>query len=239
MSTSSSSYHNAAICYADNNNVDNAATYNDHRRGRRSPGIDSNILGETTPLRDMEDTEAYVLTLTSDLGTDTTGGPPVLEDGSGRLGGRLSVSGLHTTGEEEGAAGESAGNTPYPNAAILFNESEDEDLDIQCGRCENPLAYCHCDNSDILIIPPPIITTIDTIVTTTQDSEETALPQPKKKRTTPLWWRYVSDEDFARRQTREEEFRSIAAECTHLGPCSAQHIVPYPPLPMDSSATKD
>jgi hypothetical protein len=132
----------------------------------------------------MEDAEAYVPTLSPDLGTDTADGPPVLEDGSGRLGRQLSVLSVRTTGKEKSAAGQSAGNTPYPNAAILFDESEDEDLKIQCGRCENPIAYCHCDNSDILIIPPPIVTTIATAVTT-QDGEETALPTAEEEDNSP------------------------------------------------------
>jgi hypothetical protein len=37
------------------------------------------------------------------------------------------------TGEETGIAGKSAGNTPYPNAAILFKSGDDKDDDIKCG----------------------------------------------------------------------------------------------------------
>jgi hypothetical protein len=177
---STSSYHDATICYANNNNVDDAATYNDHLRGCRSPGINSDVLSKTATIRDMEDTEADILTLTADGDMDAASRPPILEDGSGHLGGQLSVSSLRATGEETSIAGKSAGNTPYPNTAILFDESKDEDLDIQCGRCENPIAYCHCDNSDILIIPPPIVTTITTVVTT-QDGEETTLPTAKEE----------------------------------------------------------
>jgi hypothetical protein len=47
----SNSYHAPAVTYGDNNNVDDAATYNDYRRGRRSPGLASDILDATTPLR--------------------------------------------------------------------------------------------------------------------------------------------------------------------------------------------
>jgi hypothetical protein len=53
--TRPSSYFAPAITYSNNNNVDNAATYNDCRRGRRSPGLDSNDLKDTTTLRDVED----------------------------------------------------------------------------------------------------------------------------------------------------------------------------------------
>jgi hypothetical protein len=64
-------------------------------------------------------------------------------------------------------------------------------------------------------------------------------PQSKKTRTTPLQWRYVLAEDFAHRQTLEEEFKNIIAGCTHLGPHNARHVVPYPPLPTGLSAMRD
>jgi hypothetical protein len=54
----SDSYHTPTVTYGDNNNVDDATTYNDYRRGRRSPGIASDILDATTSLRDMEKSEA-------------------------------------------------------------------------------------------------------------------------------------------------------------------------------------
>jgi hypothetical protein len=179
---STSSYHDAAICYASNNNVDDATTYNDYLQGCRSPGIDSDVLDASTALRDLEDTEAHLPTPTPrTFGTDTTSRPPILEDGSGCLGRRLPIQGVHTTREEEGVVGKSASNTPYPNAAILFRDSNGEDNDVQCGQCENPLDYCHCDNTNILIIPPPIIAAINTTVTTTQDGEETTLPPAEEE----------------------------------------------------------
>ena len=43
----------------------------------------------------------------------------------------------------------SIGNTPYPTIIKLGSEhggSEgDEDDDIQCGRCDASLSYCHCE----------------------------------------------------------------------------------------------
>jgi hypothetical protein len=57
------------------------------------------------------------------------------------------------TGEKESTAGKSASNTPYPNAAILFESGDDEDDDIKCGRCENPVAYCHCSPT---MLPPRV-----------------------------------------------------------------------------------
>jgi hypothetical protein len=60
---------------------------------------------------------------------------------------------VDATREETGIAGKSAGNTPYPNAAILFDSGDNEDDDIKCGRCENPVAYCHCSPT---MLPPCI-----------------------------------------------------------------------------------
>jgi hypothetical protein len=157
--TRPSSYFAPTVTYSNNNNVDDAATYNDHRRGRRSPGVDSNILNATTTLRDVEEAKAHFPTPTPrHISEDSTGGPPILEDGSGGMGGRLLIQGVHTTGEEEGAVGspntsKSTGNTPYPNATILFKSGDDEDDDIKCGHCENPITYCHCSPT---MLPPRI-----------------------------------------------------------------------------------
>jgi hypothetical protein len=86
--TRSDSYFTPATTYGDNNNNNNAATYNDYRRGRRSPGITSDILDTTTPLRDMEEPETHLPHRTpSQCGIETASGPPILEDG-GRCVGR-------------------------------------------------------------------------------------------------------------------------------------------------------
>jgi hypothetical protein len=152
--TRSDSYFTPAITYGDNNNVDDAATYNDYRRGRRSPGVASDILDATASLRDMEKSEAHFLGHTSPQHSDeSTSGPPILEDSSGRVGGRLPLQGILMTGEETGVAGKSAGNTPYPGTAILFDSGDEEDNNIKCRRCENPIAYCHCSPT---MLPPRI-----------------------------------------------------------------------------------
>ena len=43
----------------------------------------------------------------------------------------------------------SIGNTPYPTIIKLGSEhgdsEQDEDDDIQCGRCDAPIDYCHCE----------------------------------------------------------------------------------------------
>jgi hypothetical protein len=150
----SDAYHTPTVTYRDNNNVDDATAYNDYQRGRRSPGIDSDILDATTSLRDMEESEANLPSRTPPPhGNEGTSRPPILEDGSRCVGRRLPIQSILTTGEKAGAAGESASNTPYPNTAILFDSSDDEDDDIKCGRCENPVAYCHCSPT---MLPPHI-----------------------------------------------------------------------------------
>jgi hypothetical protein len=164
----SDSYHAPAITYGDNNNVNDATAYNDYQRGRQSPGLASDILDTTTPLRDMAESEAD---LSSDPNAlqrnETVGGPPLLEDGSTCMGRRLSVQSLRPTGTQASAAGESASNTPYPNTAILFESSDDEDDDIKCGRCNNPISYCHCSPT---MLPPRIN------VDEEEDDEEAKIP---------------------------------------------------------------
>jgi hypothetical protein len=164
----SDSYFAPAVTYGDNNNVDDAATYNDHRRGRRSPGLTSDILDATTPLRDMAESKTGLSSSPPPLQRDeAVSGPPLLEDGVTRVGRRLPVQSSRPTGTQASAAGKSAGSTPYPNAAILFESSDDEDDDVQCGRCENPVTYCHCSPT---MLPPRI--NIDE----EEDDEEAKIP---------------------------------------------------------------
>jgi hypothetical protein len=154
--TRSDSYFTPAITYGDNNNVDDATAYNDYRRGRQSPGIASDILDAMASLRNMEESAAHLPNCTAPCrGDESTSGPPILEDSSRCVGRRLPVQSILTTGEEMGVAGKSAGNTPYPRDTILLNSGDEEDDDIKCGRCENPIAYCHCSPT---MLPPRIST---------------------------------------------------------------------------------
>jgi hypothetical protein len=98
---------------------------------------------------------------------EAVGGPPLLEDSIKHVGRRLPVQGLRPTRTQVSAVGESAGNTPYPSAAILFESGNDEDDDIKCGRCENPIAYCHCSST---MLPPRIN------VDEEEDNEEAKVP---------------------------------------------------------------
>jgi hypothetical protein len=164
----SDSYFAPAVTYGDNNNVDDTATYNDYRRGRRSPGLASDILDATTPLRDMAESETGFSSGPPPLQrNEAVGGPPLLEDGVTRVGRRLPVPSLRPTGTPAGTDGKSAGNTPHPSAAILFESGNDEDDDIKCGRCENPIAYCHCSPT---MLPPRID------VDAEEDDEEAEVP---------------------------------------------------------------
>jgi hypothetical protein len=169
--THSDSYFAPAVTYGNNNNVDNAATYNDYRRGRRSPGIASDVLDAMATLRNVEESEAYLPDHTPSQGNDeTTSRPPVLEDGGRSVGRRLPLQSLHMTGEKASIIGQSAGNTPYPNTTILFKSGDDEDDDIKCGRCDNPVAYCHCSPT---MLPPRID------VDEEEDNEEAAVSLAK------------------------------------------------------------
>jgi hypothetical protein len=102
----------------------------------------------------------------SQCGNETAGRPPVLEDSSGSVGRQFPFQSLSTTGEEASAAGKSAGSTPYPNVAILFESGDDEDDNIKCGQCNNPIAYCHCSPT---MLPPRIN------VNQEEDNEETSI----------------------------------------------------------------
>jgi hypothetical protein len=170
----SDSYSTPAITYGDNNNVDDAATYNDYRRGRRSPGLASDVLDATASIRDMAESEADLSSGPALLQrNETSGRPPFLEDSSACVGRQLSVQGLCTTGTQESTAGKSAGNTPYPNAAILFESGDDEDDDIKCGRCDNPVAYCHCSPT---MLPPRIDVDEEAKVPTADNSDKENWP---------------------------------------------------------------
>jgi hypothetical protein len=83
----SDSYFTPAVTYGDNNNVDDAATYNDRRRGRRSPGLDSDVLDSTTSLRDMEEPKTGLPSSTPNVRQDEAiSRPTFLEDDGTRMG---------------------------------------------------------------------------------------------------------------------------------------------------------
>ena len=80
------------------------------------------------------------------LSEDSSGGPPLLEDDGGSLApGPAQPSAFAVATTRHVAS--SIGNTPYPTIIELGSEhggSGAEDDEIQCGRCDAPIDYCHC-----------------------------------------------------------------------------------------------
>jgi hypothetical protein len=64
-------------------------------------------------------------------------------------------------------------------------------------------------------------------------------PKPRKKCHPSSGWRYMTEAEWAQRQTMEEVFRVIAAGQTHLGLHSVQCAVLYPQLCQASTTTGD
>jgi hypothetical protein len=206
--TRPSSYFAPAITYGNNNNINDAITYNNYRHDRSSPGLDSNDLKNTTTLRDVENAmSSFLDPEPARISEDSTGRPPVLEDGSGLVGARLHIQSVDETREETGIAGKSAGNTPHPNIAILLDSGDDKDDDIQCGRCKNPIAYCHCSPT---MLPPRIN------VNEEKDNEETP----------------VSPTETANNESRPMEVRvgrGMEGETNHGGRVQAHRHWMYAP----------
>jgi hypothetical protein len=122
------------------------------------------------------------------------------------VGGRLPVPSLRSTGAQASIDGKSAGNTPYPSAAILFDSGDDEDDDIKCGRCENPIAYCHCSPT---MLPPRI--NVDK-----EDDEEAKVPP-------------AEDSDKENRPVEVRIGRRMGGEADERGRVQAHHSRMYAP----------
>ena len=81
------------------------------------------------------------------LSEDSSGGPPLLEEGGGSLAPGPAQPGAFEVATTCHVAS-SIGNTPYPTIIELGSEHGGSDYDtaeIQCGRCDAPVDYCHCD----------------------------------------------------------------------------------------------
>jgi hypothetical protein len=227
----SDSYHAPTITYGDNNNVDDATTYNDHRRGRRSPGIASDILDATAPLRDMEESEADLSSRTSPHhGNEGTSGPSILEDSSRCVGGRFHFQSVLTTGEKRALL------ASLP--ATLLTQTPPSSSAVKTMKT----TISHADDATIpsptATVAPPCSHHASTL-TKKKTTKKPKFPSPKPPTKKISRWRYVSAEEWAERQTREEEFRRIADGCTHLEPHSVRRAVPYPPLLTASSVITD
>ena len=80
-------------------------------------------------------------------GATDRGGPPLLEDDSRSLAPGPAQPGAFVVAMTRHVMS-SIGNTPYPTIIELGSEHGGSDYDtaeIQCGRCEAPIDYCHCD----------------------------------------------------------------------------------------------
>jgi hypothetical protein len=148
------------------------------------------------------------------LSEDSTGRPPVLENGGRCVGRQLPFQSLLMTGEEVSIAGKSAGNTPYPSAAILFESGDDEDDDIKCGQCDNPIAYCHCSPT---MLPPRI-----NVDHEEEDDEETSIPiaETSNKKNRPV------EVHVGRGMGGEtDDRRRVQAHCCRMyAPGTPQHV---------------
>ena len=87
------------------------------------------------------------------LSEDSSGRPPLLEEGGGGLApGPASPSTFMVAMSRNVTS--SIDNTPYPTIISLGSEyggSEYDTADIQCGKCSSPIEYCHCK---VLVMRP-------------------------------------------------------------------------------------
>ena len=80
------------------------------------------------------------------LSEDSNGGPPLLEDDGGSLAPGPAYPGMFAVATTRNVAS-SIGNTPYPTIITLGSEhggSDYDTIEIQCGKCDSPIDYCHC-----------------------------------------------------------------------------------------------
>jgi hypothetical protein len=231
--TRPSSYFAPTVTYGENNNVDGATTYNDCRRGRRSPGIDSNDLGDTTTLRDLEDAKAYFpdppqhdsaptvqvdppfwKTVADDWADDFLFKAYVKQEKK-----RALLAALTPVSPQDTPLTQ----TPPSSSGVKMKTT----TTFRVGDATTPSPTATAAPS----CSPHALTSIK------KTMKKPKFPQPKQRIRKIGRWRYVSVKEEGQRQTAEEEFRCIAEGCTHLGPGSARCAIPYPPLSRASSTT--
>ena len=81
------------------------------------------------------------------LSKDSSGGPPLLEDDGRSLAPGPAHPGTFVVAMTCNVAS-SIGSTPYPTIIELGSEhggSDYDTADIQCGKCDSPIDYCHCE----------------------------------------------------------------------------------------------
>ena len=77
---------------------------------------------------------------------DSSGGPPLLEDDSGSLAPGPAFPGAFVVATTRNVAS-SISNTPYPIITLGSEHggSDNDTAKIQCGKCDSPIDYCHCE----------------------------------------------------------------------------------------------
>jgi hypothetical protein len=211
------------VCYDCNNNVDDpscSAIIDNDSSSTSDPG--DNTVGCTTTYRDVEEAEAYLpCNEPAQLSIDSTGGPPnaddpLLEDGCRGLAPGPASLGSFDLGHPAHLLPPASG-TPYPTIITLGSKhggSEYSDADIQCGKCEAPIDYCHCDlpmlpprnapspDDDIQLLTPVPHTNADkgkrpikgyVVNRLTEDGEETEVLATNEEEAPPLEWVEVCD----------------------------------------------
>jgi hypothetical protein len=210
-------------CYDCNNNIDDpscSAIVNNDSPSTSDSG--DNAVKRTTTYRDVEEAEAYFpLNDPARLSIDSTRGPPIakdplLEDDCGGLAPGPASPGSFDLGRSMRLLPPASG-TPYPTIITLGSEhgrSEYGDTDIQCGKCEAPIDYCHCNiqmllprtapdlDDNIQLLTPIPNTNADKgkrpikgyiVDRLTEDGEETKVPTDNKEEVPPLEWVEVCD----------------------------------------------
>ena len=151
---------------------------------------------------------------------DSSGGPPLLEDD-----GRSLAPGPTQPGAFEVATtrhiASSIGNTPYPTVIELRSEhggSDSDDNEIQCGRCDAPVDYCHCDA--LRIRPPTGINTerdVEALATMVVEGLTRAGDQPRPD---PVIHDLTQDDEetaVSLTAAKEDEGMSVGMEVRNRG----------------------
>ena len=91
------------------------------------------------------------------LSKDSNGGPPLLEDDGRSLAPGPAHPGAFAVATMRNITS-SIGNTPYPTIIALGSEhggSNYDTAEIQCGKCNSPIDYCHCEALPLQPCPIP------------------------------------------------------------------------------------
>ena len=132
-------------------------------------------------------------------GTRVGAGP----DGAGQSASPHNEDQNMTSGGEEVSGGRVGTPHPKSSTAITFGSNTDDDNndDIRCGQCEDPIAYCHCQ-------PLPMRPRVVPIANTNRGGATPAFPRRNVRGTVILHdWTQAKDleDDDLNHRGREEE----------------------------------